>query len=68
MSRLREIVATWQRQKELILMGAYRPGNDPLIDEAVARRNQVLDFLRQSAKSQIDIDASIAALQAEFGA
>jgi flagellum-specific ATP synthase len=39
-----------------------------LIDEAVARRNQVLDFLRQSAKSQIDIDASIAALQAEFGA
>jgi flagellum-specific ATP synthase len=64
----RALWAAYEENRDLILMGAYRPGNDPLIDEAVARRNQVLDFLRQSAKSQIDIDASIAALQAEFGA
>ena len=49
-------------------MGAYRPGNDPLIDEAVSRRQEVLDFLRQNQKSYIDMDSSIAALQAEFGA
>lgn len=49
-------------------MGAYRPGNDPVIDEAVARRQEVLDFLRQDVKSRIDLDSSAAALVAEFGA
>jgi len=63
----RALWAAYEENRDLILMGAYRPGNDPLIDEAVSRRQQVLDFLRQSAKSQIDINTSIAALQAEFG-
>lgn len=63
----RALWAAYEENRDLILMGAYRPGNDPLIDEAVSRRQQVLDFLRQSAKSQVDLDSSIAALQAEFG-
>jgi flagellum-specific ATP synthase len=63
----RALWAAYEENRDLILMGAYRPGNDPLIDEAVSRRQQVLDFLRQSAKSQVDMDSSIAALQAEFG-
>ena len=49
-------------------MGAYRPGNDPVIDEAVQRRQEILDFIRQDQKSFIDLDSSAAALIAEFGA
>ena len=64
----RALWAAYEENRDLILMGAYRPGNDPLIDEAVSRRQEVLDFLRQSQKSYIDMDSSIAALQAEFGA
>ncbi len=63
----RALWAAYEENRDLILMGAYRPGNDPLIDEAVSRRQEVLDFLRQSAKSQIDIETSVAALNAEFG-
>ncbi len=63
----RALWAAYEENRDLILMGAYRPGNDPLIDEAVSRRQEVLDFLRQSQKEQIGIDHSIAALQAEFG-
>lgn len=63
----RALWAAYEENRDLILMGAYRPGNDPLIDEAVNRRQEVLDFLRQSQKERIDMDSSIAALQAEFG-
>lgn len=64
----RRLWAAYEENRDLILMGAYRPGNDPTIDEAVERRRQLLDFLRQSSKSIIDADTSIAALVAEFGA
>ncbi|MEZ5656700.1 MAG: FliI/YscN family ATPase [Sphingobium sp.] len=63
----RALWAAYEENRDLILMGAYRPGNDPLIDEAVSRRQDLLNFLRQSQKSQIDMSGSIAALVAEFG-
>lgn len=63
----RALWAAYEENRDLILMGAYRPGNDPLIDEAVSRRQEVLDFLRQGLKSRVDLDNSITALQAEFG-
>ncbi len=63
----RRLWSAYEENRDLILMGAYRPGNDPTIDEAVERRQQLLGFLRQSSKSTIDIDSSAAALVAEFG-
>jgi flagellum-specific ATP synthase len=63
----RRLWSAYEENRDLILMGAYRPGNDPTIDEAVERRQQLLAFLKQSAKSTIDIDTSAAALTAEFG-
>jgi len=63
----RALWAAYEENRDLILMGAYRPGNDPLIDEAVSRRQDLLNFLRQSQKSQVDMSGSIAALIAEFG-
>ena len=63
----RRLWSAYEENRDLILMGAYRPGNDPIIDEAVERRQQLLGFLKQSAKSTIGIDASASALIAEFG-
>ncbi|RVT43336.1 FliI/YscN family ATPase [Sphingobium algorifonticola] len=64
----RRLWAAYEENRDLILMGAYRPGNDPVIDEAVARRQEVLDFLRQDVKSRVDLTSSAAALVNEFGA
>jgi flagellum-specific ATP synthase len=64
----RRLWSAYEENRDLILMGAYRPGNDPTIDEAVERRQQLLNFLRQSSKSTLDIESSAAALVAEFGA
>jgi cation diffusion facilitator family transporter len=35
-ARLREVIATYERQKELILLGAYRRGSDEATDYALA--------------------------------
>jgi flagellum-specific ATP synthase len=64
----RRLWAAYEENRDLILMGAYRPGNDPVIDEAVQRRQEILDFLRQDQKSRIDLDTSAGALVSEFGA
>ena len=67
-ARYRALWAAYEENRDLILMGAYRPGNDPLIDEAVSRHQEVLAFLRQNQKERIDLDTSMNALIAEFGA
>lgn len=64
----RRLWSAYEENRDLILMGAYRPGNDATIDEAVERRRQLLNFLRQNSKSTLDADSSAAALVAEFGA
>ena len=64
----RRLWAAYEENRDLILMGAYRPGNDPVIDEAVQRRHEILDFIRQDQKSRIDLDTSANALVASFSA
>ncbi len=46
-ARLRELLAAYERQRDLILLGAYQRGADPLTDQAVARIEAINGFLRQ---------------------
>src|SRR3546814_14693786 len=63
----RRLWAAYEENRDLILMGASRPGNDPVIAEAVHRRPEILDFIRQDQKSFIDLDHHAAAMIAAFG-
>ena len=51
-----------------VLMGAYAPGNDALLDEAIAQRGAMVNFARQNARETIDYAASRRALIEGFGA
>jgi ATP synthase in type III secretion protein N len=46
-ARLREVLATYERQRDLVLLGAYREGSDAATDDALARVGEVEAFLRQ---------------------
>lgn len=59
---LRRLWSTYEENRDLILMGAYAPGGDPLIDEAILRRPELLDFLRQAPGERASFDESVAAL------
>ena len=45
---MRELLATYERQRDLILLGAYQPGSDPRTDEAIATIDGINAFLRQA--------------------
>ena len=45
--RVRELVAGYEQKRDLILLGAYRPGSDPRTDAAIAKHEAIATFLRQ---------------------
>nr|WP_295371474.1 FliI/YscN family ATPase [uncultured Sphingosinicella sp.] len=65
---LRRLWSAFEENRDLILMGAYSPGTDAVIDEAILRRPEILAFLKQGASERIDYGTSVAALIGAYGA
>jgi len=65
--RLRELLARYEAQRDLIAVGAYRRGSDPRTDEAIARIGEIEAFLRQGSAEQAAFEETSARLQALFG-
>jgi type III secretion protein N (ATPase) len=66
-ARVRELLAAYERQRDLIRLGAYQRGSDPRSDEAIARIDAINGFLRQSsaeAASMTDTRRRLLALAA----
>jgi type III secretion protein N (ATPase) len=49
-ARVRQILAAYERHRDLIALGAYRPGSDLRTDEAIDRIDAIENFLRQDPK------------------
>jgi FliI/YscN family ATPase len=64
--RLREVLATYEAQKDLIMIGAYKKGSDPRTDYAIAKLDGVNAFLRQSTSEASPPDATLGRLQKLF--
>ena len=45
--RVRELLAAYERKRDLILLGAYKSGSDPRTDEALVKHEAINRFLRQ---------------------
>lgn len=61
--RLRELMAAYRKAEDLIAIGAYVPGSDPLIDEARAKMDAINAFLRQRVEEPHDRDDALERLQ-----
>lgn len=46
--RIRELLAVYRDHEDLISIGAYRAGSNPLVDTAIASRDLINAFLRQA--------------------
>ena len=46
-ARVRELLAAYERKRDLILLGAYKSGSDLRTDEALAKHESITRFLRQ---------------------
>jgi len=62
--KMKELMATYERSADLILLGAHVAGVNPKLDNAIARREAILSFLRQSPQQKIAHEETIATLKA----
>lgn len=53
--KFRALSASFEENRDLIMMGAYRQGTDPLLDEAIARQPRMSDFLAQGTGECVDM-------------
>ncbi len=63
-ARARELLAAWERQRDLVSLGAYAHGSDPLADEAIARIAALEAFLGQKAEERSSLEEAVSALEA----
>ena len=62
---LRRLLAAYREKEDLISIGAYQPGTDPVVDAALERRDPIAAFLRQPVSdlsTAEDADRALAAL------
>jgi type III secretion system H+-transporting two-sector ATPase len=64
--RLREVLATYEAQKDLILIGAYKKGSDPRTDYAIAKLDTVNAYLRQGVEENTPAERAVSLLQNMF--
>ena len=61
-NRLRRLWSVYQQNRDLIQAGAYQMGANSELDEAISRRGDMEEFLRQGMHVGIDYETSIAEL------
>lgn len=62
--QLRKLMAKYDEMELLIQMGEYKPGNDPLADEAVRKRDAIREFLNQATSDLRPYAQTVGELQA----
>jgi flagellum-specific ATP synthase len=67
-SRFRQVYSTYQENRDLVSVGAYQPGSNPQLDEAIALWPSIIDFLRQHQGQNIDAVTSLRQLRELFDA
>ena len=55
----RRMWSIYEENKDLIRVGAYQPGSDPELDQAISKKDQVMEFLRQDMNESAKIDQSV---------
>lgn len=62
--QLRALIAAREENRDLVLMGAYRAGSDPVLDSALEASQRIDAFLRQPRGEGVALDASLEQLAA----
>lgn len=63
-SKLRDILSVYEKNSDLISIGAYKAGSNPRLDAAVAKIDAVNEFLQQSTDSNYTYEEIIKMMEA----
>ena len=65
--RLKQLYSRYERSRDLISVGAYAPGSDPVLDQAIAKNEQIEAFLCQEITEKVGMLESLGQLTTLFG-
>ena len=63
----RALCASYEANRDLVLMGAYRAGTDPELDRAITMHRALIAFLAQEARERVTLPQAIGELEALLG-
>ncbi len=64
--KLKEVVANYNKERDLILIGAYESGSNPNVDYAIEMIEPVNQFLKQEVTDKIDLTEAVEQLVGMF--
>ena len=62
----KQLLSSYQRNRDLISVGAYAAGSDPLLDQAIALFPQMENYLRQHIHDSVSYEEALARLNQLF--
>ena len=62
-SRLRDILSVYQRNADLVSIGAYKPGSNPRLDYALQKIDDINNFLKQDIHAAFSYEDTVAAMK-----
>jgi flagellum-specific ATP synthase len=65
--QLKQLYSRYQRNRDLVSVGAYSHGSDPLLDQAIALHGQIETFLQQDINERAGMPESLERLSTLFG-
>ena len=64
--KLREVCANYEKERDLILIGAYESGSDPKVDYAIEKIEEVNQFLKQHVEEAVHFNDSSGQIKEMF--
>ncbi len=57
--KMKEVIANYEKNRDLILLGAYKRGSDPRVDEALDKYPAIEAFLKQGTHEKDSFEATL---------
>lgn len=61
---LKKYLSLYEKNKDLILLGAYAKGSDPTLDKAILAKDKIREYMVQGMNQQVTYNESLQALSA----
>jgi len=62
--KFRRLMSVFEENRDLVSVGAYRPGANLELDDAIVRRSALIEFLKQDVDQQVRLDQGFTELEA----
>lgn len=66
-AKIRRLMAAYEANYDLVSIGAYKPGTNPELDEAIARMDRINGFLRQGTMEKVSYQETLDNMKEAIG-